>query len=112
MASKDFVHMDLAARNVLIHTNNVIKISDFGLARKLDAETGVCVHPRTSCVFPRPSHVRCIFLNRYRLDKPLKLPIPWMAFESLQLKVFSIATDIWAFGVLMWEIFAYVPVLS
>jgi serine/threonine protein kinase len=72
--------MDLAARNVLMHTNNLVKISDFGLARKLD-DSGV-----------------------YRLDKPLKLPIPWMAFESLTLKIFTVPTDVWAFGVLVWEV--------
>jgi serine/threonine protein kinase len=43
MASKEFIHMDLAARNVLVHTNNIIKISDFGLARMLDPKTDACV---------------------------------------------------------------------
>eukprot|EP00038_Savillea_parva_P019809 m.28978 g.28978 ORF g.28978 m.28978 type:complete len:741 (-) comp4563_c1_seq1:31-2253(-) len=84
MASKRYIHMDVAARNCLIDEGNVVKLADFGLTRKLDEGT-----------------------NRYLLKKTAKLPVRWVALEALETGVFSQASDVWAFGVLVWEVLSY-----
>lgn len=84
MASKRLVHMDLAARNCLLASGNNVKVADFGLTRPLDRGT-----------------------NHIVLKERLKLPIKWISLEGLDDKVFSEASDVWAFGVLMWEVVSY-----
>ncbi|XP_071111229.1 fibroblast growth factor receptor 3-like [Haliotis cracherodii] len=74
------VHRDVAARNVLVGYNCVCKISDFGLARDVE---GVDVYERTS-------------------KGPL--PVRWMSPEALMEGLHSHKADVWAFGVLLWEI--------
>uniref|UniRef100_A0A1B6E4F9 receptor protein-tyrosine kinase n=2 Tax=Clastoptera arizonana TaxID=38151 RepID=A0A1B6E4F9_9HEMI len=80
LSSKGIIHRDLAARNVLIGENQICKVADFGFARDVI----------TSHVYERKSEGR--------------LPIRWMAPESLYDNIFSVKSDIWSFGVLIWEI--------
>ncbi|KAG8187316.1 hypothetical protein JTE90_011686 [Oedothorax gibbosus] len=80
LASKKCVHRDLAARNVLVMEDKVLKIADFGLARD--------VHEN----------------DYYRKSKSGLLPIKWMALESLTDRLYTTQSDVWSFGVLMWEI--------
>lgn len=84
LASRRLVHMDLAARNCLLGVNNLAKISDFGLTRRLPAGKDEVV-----------------------LTERLMLAIKWLALESIEKRVFSESSDAWAFGVVMWEIFSY-----
>eukprot|EP00041_Stephanoeca_diplocostata_P034701 m.1196997 g.1196997 ORF g.1196997 m.1196997 type:complete len:1210 (-) comp24565_c0_seq1:1893-5522(-) len=84
MASKRFIHRDLAARNILMSHQNALKIGDFGLARELPVDK-----------------------DYWRLDKPGRLPVKYMALESLTLKRFSEKSDVWAFAVFMWEVMSY-----
>lgn len=83
MAGLNLIHMDLAARNVLVHENS-FKVADFGLTRAVDAGTGV-----------------------YQLKQSAKLPMKWMAIEAMDERVFSEFSDVWAFGVTLWELASY-----
>ena len=80
LASHNFVHRDLATRNCLVGPNYLVKISDFGMSRSLYDSHYYCIHGRFA------------------------LPVRWMAFECFYGK-FSPKSDVWAFGVTMWEIF-------
>ena len=80
LASHNFVHRDLATRNCLVGPNYLVKISDFGMSRSL-----------------YDSHY-------YRIHGRFALPVRWMAYECFYGK-FSQKSDVWAFGVTMWEIF-------
>lgn len=80
LASLRYVHRDLATRNCLVGQNFVVKISDFGMSRSLYES------------------------SYYRVKGRAMLPIRWMASESFYGR-FSEKTDVWSFGVTMWEIF-------
>ncbi|XP_024907614.1 fibroblast growth factor receptor 3 [Pteropus alecto] len=81
LASKKCIHRDLAARNVLVTEDNVMKIADFGLARD--------VHN----------------LDYYKKTTNGRLPVKWMAPEALFDRVYTHQSDVWSFGVLLWETF-------
>uniref|UniRef100_G1TS73 Focal adhesion kinase 1 n=1 Tax=Oryctolagus cuniculus TaxID=9986 RepID=G1TS73_RABIT len=79
LESKRFVHRDIAARNVLVSSNDCVKLGDFGLSRYMEDST------------------------YYKASKG-KLPIKWMAPESINFRRFTSASDVWMFGVCVWEI--------
>nr|XP_033806922.1 fibroblast growth factor receptor 3 isoform X3 [Geotrypetes seraphini] len=81
LASQKCIHRDLAARNVLVTDDNVMKIADFGLARD--------VHN----------------IDYYKKTTNGRLPVKWMAPEALFDRVYNHLSDVWSFGVLLWEIF-------
>lgn len=76
------LHGDLAARNILLCENNVVKICDFGLSRSMQLDPN------------------------YRKLSDTPLPFKWLAIEALCERVFNTATDVWSFGILMWELFS------
>ncbi|XP_076875760.1 tyrosine-protein kinase SYK isoform X2 [Brachyhypopomus gauderio] len=80
----NFVHRDLAARNVLLVTQHYAKISDFGLSKALTEDE-----------------------NYYKSEKYGKWPVKWYAPECMNFLKFSCKSDVWSFGVLMWEAFSY-----
>ncbi|XP_019625390.1 PREDICTED: fibroblast growth factor receptor 2-like [Branchiostoma belcheri] len=77
LSSKNILHRDLATRNVLVSSDRICKVSDFGLSREGE---------------------------EYETTSDARLPIRWMAPESLFHRKYTTKTDVWAFGVLLWEI--------
>ncbi|XP_056438280.1 protein tyrosine kinase 2aa isoform X4 [Gadus chalcogrammus] len=82
LESKRFVHRDIAARNVLVSSMDCVMLGDFGLSRYMEDS------------------------SYYKASKG-KLPIKWMAPESINFRRFTSASDVWMFGVCMWEILMY-----
>uniref|UniRef100_A0A2K6TQJ7 Tyrosine-protein kinase n=1 Tax=Saimiri boliviensis boliviensis TaxID=39432 RepID=A0A2K6TQJ7_SAIBB len=84
LEESNFVHRDLAARNVLLVTQHYAKISDFGLSKALRADE-----------------------SYYKAQTHGKWPVKWYAPECINYYKFSSKSDVWSFGVLMWEAFSY-----
>uniref|UniRef100_A0A8C5CNK9 receptor protein-tyrosine kinase n=1 Tax=Gadus morhua TaxID=8049 RepID=A0A8C5CNK9_GADMO len=82
LASKNCVHRDLAARNVLLSQGKIVKICDFGLARDI-------MHD-----------------NNYVSKGSTFLPVKWMAPESIFDNLYTTLSDVWSYGILLWEIFS------
>ncbi|KAJ6652406.1 hypothetical protein lerEdw1_011524 [Lerista edwardsae] len=83
LASLHFVHRDLATRNCLVGHELVVKIGDFGMSRDIYST------------------------DYYRVGGRTMLPIRWMPPESILYRKFTTESDIWSFGVVLWEIFTY-----
>ncbi|XP_076374174.1 epidermal growth factor receptor-like isoform X2 [Tachypleus tridentatus] len=83
LEKKRMVHRDLALRNVLLHNPGCIKITDFGLAKLLDVNE-----------------------ESYKAEGG-KMPLKWLALECIQHRIFTHKSDVWAFGVTVWELFSY-----
>ncbi|XP_077116635.1 ephrin type-A receptor 8 isoform X2 [Ranitomeya variabilis] len=79
-----YVHRDLAARNILVNNNLVCKVSDFGLSRILEDDPDAAYTTTGG-----------------------KIPIRWTAPEAITYRKFSSASDVWSFGIVMWEVLAY-----
>ncbi|XP_023286283.1 tyrosine-protein kinase FRK [Seriola lalandi dorsalis] len=82
---QNYIHRDLAARNVLVGENNICKVADFGLAR----------------VFMKENE------NVYEAKEGSKFPVKWTAPEAIHDNKFTIKSDVWSFGILLYEIMTY-----
>ncbi|KAK3097533.1 hypothetical protein FSP39_010504 [Pinctada imbricata] len=83
LASQHFVHRDLATRNCLVGDKLIVKIGDFGMSRDVYSK------------------------DYYRVGASTMLPVRWMPPESLLYRTFTVESDVWSFGVVLWEIFTY-----
>uniref|UniRef100_A0A8C2IMY4 receptor protein-tyrosine kinase n=1 Tax=Cyprinus carpio TaxID=7962 RepID=A0A8C2IMY4_CYPCA len=80
LSGKNFIHRDLAARNCMLNENMNVCVADFGLSKKI--YNG----------------------DYYRQGRISKMPVKWIAIESLADRVYTTKSDVWSFGVTMWEI--------
>ncbi|XP_023935339.2 tyrosine-protein kinase transmembrane receptor Ror [Bicyclus anynana] len=83
LASHHYVHRDLAARNCLVSDDFIVKISDFGLSRDIYSS------------------------DYYRVQSKSLLPVRWMPPESILYGKFTTESDIWSYGVVLWEVYSY-----
>ncbi|XP_054939610.1 ephrin type-B receptor 3 isoform X3 [Physeter macrocephalus] len=86
LSEMNYVHRDLAARNILVNSNLVCKVSDFGLSRFLEDD---------------PSD------PTYTSSLGGKIPIRWTAPEAIAYRKFTSASDVWSYGIVMWEVMSY-----
>ncbi|XP_078454881.1 ephrin type-A receptor 4-like isoform X1 [Lampetra planeri] len=84
LSDMNYIHRDLAARNVLVNSKLVCKVSDFGLSRGLEDDP------------------QAVYTTHGG-----KIPIRWTAPEAIAFRKFTSASDVWSFGVLMWEVMSY-----
>ena len=78
LSSIGIVHRDLACRNILVDEGKVLKITDFGMSRETDE----------------------VYIQKSKGRVPYK----WMAIESIMAREFTLASDVWSYGVVLWEI--------
>uniref|UniRef100_H2LBZ6 TXK tyrosine kinase n=2 Tax=Oryzias latipes TaxID=8090 RepID=H2LBZ6_ORYLA len=81
LEAHSFIHRDLAARNCLVNEHNVVKVSDFGMTRY-------------------------VLDNQYTSSSGAKFPVKWSPPEVLHYSKYSSKSDVWSYGVVMWEIFS------
>uniref|UniRef100_A0A8D0AJ11 receptor protein-tyrosine kinase n=1 Tax=Sander lucioperca TaxID=283035 RepID=A0A8D0AJ11_SANLU len=84
LSDMGYVHRDLAARNILVNSNLVCKVSDFGLSRVLEDDPEAAYTTRGG-----------------------KIPIRWTAPEAIAYRKFTSASDVWSYGIVMWEVMSY-----
>ncbi|CAI9582933.1 unnamed protein product [Staurois parvus] len=84
LSEMNYVHRDLAARNILVNSQLVCKVSDFGLSRVLEDD-------------PEATYT----------TSGGKIPIRWTAPEAISYRKFTSASDVWSYGIVMWEVMSY-----
>uniref|UniRef100_A0A4W4FL83 receptor protein-tyrosine kinase n=1 Tax=Electrophorus electricus TaxID=8005 RepID=A0A4W4FL83_ELEEL len=84
LSDMGYVHRDLAARNILVNSNLVCKVSDFGLSRVLEDDPEAAYTTRGG-----------------------KIPIRWTAPEAIAYRKFTSASDVWSYGIVLWEVMSY-----
>ncbi|XP_056423188.1 tyrosine-protein kinase Mer isoform X2 [Hyla sarda] len=80
LSNKNFLHRDLAARNCMLRDDMTVCVADFGLSKKIYSG------------------------DYYRQGRIAKMPVKWIAVESLADRIYTVKSDVWAFGITMWEI--------
>uniref|UniRef100_A0A8C7U6S3 receptor protein-tyrosine kinase n=1 Tax=Oncorhynchus mykiss TaxID=8022 RepID=A0A8C7U6S3_ONCMY len=92
LSDMSYVHRDLAARNILVNSNLVCKVSDFGLSRVLQEDPENAYTTRVTGTYHSPGG---------------KIPIRWTSPEAIAYRKFTPSSDTWSYGVVMWEVMSY-----
>ena len=95
---KNIIHGDLAARNILLDENSTVKINDFGKAHKVKVPSCVDAVDALEAVQVNYDNIG-VSVSGYQ-------PMAWMAPEAIQNKQVTLLSDIWAYGITLWEIFS------
>ncbi|XP_077950112.1 ephrin type-A receptor 7 isoform X3 [Gasterosteus aculeatus] len=106
LSDMGYVHRDLAARNILVNSNLVCKVSDFGLSRVIDDDPEA-VYTTTGKM---QDIMHLIFTPATDLrftEQGGKIPVRWTAPEAIQYRKFTSASDVWSYGIVMWEVMSY-----
>ncbi|KAM9355477.1 ephrin type-A receptor 7 isoform 5-T5 [Pholidichthys leucotaenia] len=93
LSDMGYVHRDLAARNILVNSNLVCKVSDFGLSRVIDDD-------------PEAVYTTTV-TDLHFTQQGGKIPVRWTAPEAIQYRKFTSASDVWSYGIVMWEVMSY-----
>ena len=91
LSEMNYVHRDLAARNVLVNSQLVCKIADFGLSREITPDIGGLGSNEAGAYTTRGG----------------KIPVRWTAPEAIAFRKFTSSSDVWSFGIVMWEVMSY-----
>ncbi|KAK3506743.1 hypothetical protein QTP70_021774 [Hemibagrus guttatus] len=106
LSDMGYVHRDLAARNILVNSNLVCKVSDFGLSRVIDDDP--------EAVYTTTGKMQAVMNLMFTPATDLrfteqggKIPVRWTAMEAIQYRKFTSASDVWSYGIVMWEVMSY-----
>ncbi|XP_068198124.1 ephrin type-A receptor 7 isoform X2 [Antennarius striatus] len=106
LSDMGYVHRDLAARNILVNSNLVCKVSDFGLSRVIDDDPEAVY--TTTGKLQDVMNVICTPVTDLRFtEQGGKIPVRWTAPEAIQYRKFTSASDVWSYGIVMWEVMSY-----
>nr|CDS22209.1 c src tyrosine kinase [Echinococcus granulosus] len=118
MEARSYLHRDVAARNVLLFSSAkhpfypVAKLGDFGLAFRLRSSSPTFDHRVTGEVdFDAVERPTCVgplcFTGTQRMSNITRIPIKWTAPESIRTRIFTHKSDVWSFGVMLWELYSF-----
>ncbi|XP_041716723.2 ephrin type-A receptor 7 isoform X2 [Coregonus clupeaformis] len=106
LSDMGYVHRDLAARNVLVNSNLVCKVSDFGLSRVIDDDPEA-VYTTTGKMQDIMNLIFTPATDLHFTEQGGKIPVRWTAMEAIQYRKFTSASDVWSYGIVMWEVMSY-----
>ncbi|KAM9495713.1 ephrin type-A receptor 7 isoform 3-T3 [Clarias gariepinus] len=106
LSDMGYVHRDLAARNILVNSNLVCKVSDFGLSRVIDDDPEA-VYTTTGKMQAVMNLMFTPATDVHFTEQGGKIPVRWTAMEAIQYRKFTSASDVWSYGIVMWEVMSY-----
>ncbi|KAL7872391.1 hypothetical protein SRHO_G00073740 [Serrasalmus rhombeus] len=106
LSDMGYVHRDLAARNILVNSNLVCKVSDFGLSRVIDDDPEA-VYTTTGKMQDVMNMMFTPATDLHFTEQGGKIPVRWTATEAIQYRKFTSASDVWSYGIVMWEVMSY-----
>ncbi|KAL3052959.1 hypothetical protein OYC64_005482 [Pagothenia borchgrevinki] len=106
LSDMGYIHRDLAARNILVNSNLVCKVSDFGLSRVIDDDPEA-VYTTTGKMQDIMNVMFTPATDLRFTEQGGKIPVRWTAPEAIQYRKFTSASDAWSYGIVMWEVMSY-----
>ncbi|KAG5846729.1 ephrin type-A receptor 7 isoform X1 [Anguilla anguilla] len=106
LSDMGYVHRDLAARNILVNSNLVCKVSDFGLSRVMEDDPEA-VYTTTGKMQDIMNLTFTPANDLHFTEQGGKIPVRWTATEAIQYRKFTSSSDVWSYGIVMWEVMSY-----